>query len=128
MPKKKKQHYVPRFYLRNFSLNKKHINIYNLTNEKIIISGNLKNQCYEPYFYGRDGEIEEALSQTETHASSLIKNIIVGKRAPTRFSEEHVLLVLFILMQIGRTKAAADDENYITDALFKEIYKDHSKL
>lgn len=52
MAKNKKQHFVPRFYLRKFSADGRSVNIWNLTNEKRIQGANLKNQCYKDYFYG----------------------------------------------------------------------------
>ena len=56
MADKKRQHYVPRFYLKNFSINSegKAIGIYNVEKCKFIPSGSLKSQAYENYFYGED--------------------------------------------------------------------------
>lgn len=47
---KKRQHYVPKFYLRCFSKNDKLINAYHLKSNKILENISLKRQCYEDYF------------------------------------------------------------------------------
>jgi len=128
MTKRKNQHYVPRFYLKNFSASKKTIDIYNISNREIIIGAKLKTQCYEPYFYGKDGEIEKILSEIDEKASLIIRNVIAGTSVPQRFSAEHVNLLFYILAQMGRTKSAADEMNKTADYIFKETFRDHPKL
>jgi hypothetical protein len=57
----KNQHFVPKFYLRHFSADKKSIHLLNLKSEKPIFGAPLKNQCSRDYFYGEDGRHEKAL-------------------------------------------------------------------
>jgi hypothetical protein len=46
MTEKKNQHYIPKFYLRNFSYenNGKQIGVYNILNEIFVSKGKLKTQ------------------------------------------------------------------------------------
>ena len=67
MPKKKRHHYIPRFYLKRFSINNegKFIGLYNLNNNKFISQAPLRHQAYENFLYGEDDEIENALANIE---------------------------------------------------------------
>ena len=67
MAEKKRQHYVPKFYLKLFSWDdKKLINIYNISHKQIIPNGTLEKQCYEDYFYGKDLVIENSFGTIES--------------------------------------------------------------
>jgi hypothetical protein len=133
MPERKKQHYVPRFYLKNFSngLNKKSIGIFNIESEKLIAEGSLKDQAYKDYFYGKDGILEEALGQIENPASIIISDIIKLQRYPAIISAEHLIILTFTIFLYYRTKYAADEENEMAEKLIKTIFskdirvKDH---
>ena len=73
----KKHHFVPKFYLTNFSPTAgRSINIYNIPSDRNIINGSLKNQCYVNRFYGENSRVEYALSLIEGAAARLIR---VGK-------------------------------------------------
>lgn len=61
MPSKKNQHFVPRFYLKNFSNDKKKnfIGLFNIDSEVHIENAKLKTQASRDYFYGKDGKVED---------------------------------------------------------------------
>lgn len=128
MASKKKQHYVPRFYLRNFSWDtQKAINIYNKKSDKLIPNGNLYNQCYEPYFYGEDPTIEDAFSDLEGVASRIIREMLNGISIPKEKSSDHHALVTHSLLQHARTKHATDSHNELFAKLLINIVgKEHS--
>lgn len=126
--KKKKQHYVPRFYLKYFSINeeKKLIGIYNTIKEIFIEKGDLKNQAKENYFYDNDGKVEDVLSDLESASSRIFVDILKNNNLPKEKSEDHITLLVFILVQIFRTKFQADLTNDMIDKLIKQIFK-HDK-
>jgi len=127
MPARKKQHYVPRFYLKNFSnsLEGKSIGIFNIETEKFIPAGNLRGQAYKDYFYGKDGKLEDALGRIEGSASKIINNIIESKTYPVKDSEEHIIILTFTIFLQTRTQYAVDQGNEMADKIFKTIfYKD----
>lgn len=120
MAVKRKQHYVPRFYLKLFSWgNKKAINIYNIRSQKIILGGSLKNQCCEPYFYGEDLDVENAFGDIEGRASRIINQIIHRKSAPERNTQEYLTILTYVLFQLARTKYTAEEGDEMTDTLVK---------
>ena len=122
MAKYKRQHYVPQFLLKKFSEDSKLVNIFNISLKKNIHNVPLKKQCYEDYFYGKDGELEKSLGEMETEISSLISKI--SSTASLNFEiEEIVKLYLFICIQLARTKQASDSLNETSNKLFKAVFE-----
>ena len=105
MADREKQHYVPKFYLRNFSYcdNKKQIGVFNTISKICIYRAPLKNQCYKPYFYGKNGIIETQLGFIEGAAAILISKICNMNYLPRIGSEDHSVLLLHIITSLMRT-------------------------
>ena len=122
MPDKKKQHFVPRFYLKNFSLNSagKALSIFNLSNSKSISNGNLKDQAYKNYFYGRDLIIENALSESEGIAANILRSII-NQNSISVSSQDRYYLLEFTIVLSERTACTADQLDEFADKFIKAI-------
>lgn len=130
MPDHKKQHYVPRFYLKWFTANHKLINLYNWKNKKTIFNASLKEQCYVDYFYGADGELEGQFAELEGIVSNYFKTIHETGVLPDRLNEHHDQLLFWVVLQTCRTPYAADLLNEMTDKMMKATlihHKDVSK-
>ncbi len=125
MAENKKQHYVPKFYLKLFSINQSnsHIKIFVKSTNKIIPQGDLKNQVYENYFYGKDTEIEANFSKIEGEVSRMVSEIIEFKSIPKPATEDYISLWLFTFLQESRTKFSADETNEMIDQTLKTILK-----
>ena len=97
-PKKKVQHYVPQFYLRNFSYeeNKKQIGLFNVHNKVFCSTAPIKSQAARDYFYGKDGVIENRFSAVEGSFSEIISDIIKHRRLPAKGSRDHYYLRGFV--------------------------------
>lgn len=121
----KRQHYVPRFYLKYFSNHndKKSIGIYNLKSSKYIPNGSLKEQAYIDYFYGKDGHIESILKEMEDLTAKIFPKIIDNISCPSFGSENYAILLTFIIFLAARTKFAADAADDFLDKTIKTIYK-----
>ena len=106
--KYEKQHYIPKFYLKNFSFqnNKKEIGIFNVHNKFFIQNGKLKSQCYKPFFYGRDGQLEKSLGDLENLASPTISEIVETGKLPVMGSEKHHTLLYFLILSEVRNPIA----------------------
>jgi hypothetical protein len=124
VPDNKKHHFVPKFYLRNFSEDEKSIGIYNIASRRTITRGNLGNQCYRDYFYGKTPEVEHALAGMEGSAAEVIKNCLESEAIPRPLSAEHVILSHFIVLQDARTGHEAEAMAETTDKFFKAVYRD----
>ncbi len=127
MPHNKKHHYVPRFYLKRFSLDSRSICLWNINRKRLASKAKLKNQCYKDYFYGKELTIEKALGTVEGHASRILKQIDKFQVQPRIGSEEHLMLVLYILMQSGRTAYTADAFDEIIDKMMKYLFEPKAK-
>lgn len=121
MPQNKKHHYVPRFYLKRFSADGKSINLWNIQREQKIERANLKNQCYKNYFYGKNLQIEHALGNVEGQVASLFHNVDMYNVLPRLGSPEHFSLIVYILIQYGRTKYSTEALDEMSDKLAKHL-------
>lgn len=124
MALKKKQHYVPQFYLKNFSLreNRKSIRLFNIDANKIVLEASIKDQAYKKYFYDKDNEIENKLNDLETQASAIIAKIVNGSHVPTRGSADHLWILTFATTMRSRTQYAKDEEDEFADKFWKQIF------
>jgi hypothetical protein len=111
MAENKNQHYVPQLYLRKFSENGKQIGIYNIPSGRFVPAGAIKSEASEDYFYGKDSAVDERLRKLESVAGSLIKDIIEKNKLPLRNTEEHFLILKFILTLRFRTTYAKENHN-----------------
>ena len=110
MPEKKNQHFVPRFYLKKFSLQSQgeRIGVFNISSLKFIKSAKLYEQASKNYFYGRDLKLENTLQHLETESAKIINSIIDKQALPQANSREHQMLLMFILVLSRRTVYAAE--------------------
>ena len=117
----KRQHYVPRMILRNFSKDGKRISL--VVDGKRIDDVSLRDQCQEDYFYGADQVMEKSFADGEAKMAAFF-----GDLAPERFanlSDEDVhQLRLFVAYQHARTRGAAEHLSKFTGAFAKQTLRD----
>lgn len=105
MPEKKKQHYVPQFYMNLFSNSNKEIAVYNINDKSIHYPVPYKSQCYRDYYYGKDGLWEERLCEMENRWSEVVKAI----QEQTNLDHQQIKLIKeFALYQRQRTFAEGE--------------------
>jgi hypothetical protein len=107
MPSNKNQHFVPRCYLRAFSVDSSGlvINLFNLDRCRAIPNAPLKSQCSKNYFYGEDLRLERALQGIEGSYASMLSEITQpGYRLTTTHRQQ---LKDFWCLQHLRTEAIA---------------------
>ncbi len=118
MVDKKRHHYIPRFYLKRFSVNNegRSLGLYNLNNGKFIQNAPLKSQAYENYLYGEDDEIENALAKMENTVSKMFNYWTEEKLLypPPVGTNGFKLLKRFVLYQTYRTPKSG---SYIMESL-----------
>ena len=100
MAEKKKQHFVPKFYMALFANSNKEFAVYNIEKRMYAYPVPYKNQCYKDYFYGKDGVWENKLSDLESKWADAFRLALEG----SALSEEQIdLLKQFALYQRQRT-------------------------
>jgi|SRR6218665_1350145 len=128
MAKKKRHHYIPRFYLKRFSNNNEgnFLGLYNLNNKKFIQNAPLKSQAYENYLYGEDDEIENALAQMESNVARMFYYWTEEKLLypPPTESNGFKLLKRFILYQAFRTPKSGDNTMETLNEGLKTVVKE----
>jgi hypothetical protein len=117
----KNQHFVPRCYLRPFTIDNanKAINLHNLDQARSIAGAAVKGQCSGDYFYGDDLVIEKALQSFEGLYASRLKAILtLGYQL---IEEDRELLREFWFLQYLRTKAASERAVAMHDQMDAEL-------
>lgn len=105
----KLQHYVPRFYLRNFSIPGKEGALYCFEKSKShSFTVNNKNIASETYFYDTpqdvDQQTEKGLSQLEASFEAITTKLIASEDLDVLTSEERLLMAYFVATQELRTR------------------------
>lgn len=117
MPDNKKQHFLPRFYMKGFSPDEKNIWTYRIDDKKLIGYVPYKNQCQSSYFYGEDLSLEKRLSEMENNWNSVFKIIFEAKELHDR---DFKYIKQFAIYQYQRTAAELEFEQ---DSLSETIFE-----
>lgn len=113
--KRKNQHYVPQFYLRQFSSEKKTINKFLLESSRYIERASIRNTASKPFFYDEGSFIEATLGKTESDSAPILKHIIETQTIPAS-EEDYMGLLRFIATQTARTPRQSDTaEQFLTE-------------
>jgi hypothetical protein len=102
----KRHHYIPQMLLKNFrsktdEWGKKHW-LYQISKDGHVIETTTSNVALEKYFYGKEDEVENLLTNIEGEADQILKSIIRGTD-PNEFSKP---LHRFLWLHSLRTRAA----------------------
>lgn len=108
MSKRKKQHYIPKFYMRNFSNQYNTFNLVNMDNKKYNKDIPCASQFQEKYYYGQDEIWEKKLSCLESKWAIIFSKIIKDKNYYPN-DEEIELIKMFALLQRNRILSRKKD-------------------
>lgn len=124
MASNKRQHFVPRFYLKNFSeyQSGRSIGVWNIRTKTLVRQASLKHQACRPYFYGRDCSTEKWFAELEALAASEIRKCIITEQIPRPGSGGHLTLISFILLQRARTLYKAEEQNEMMGKLLRLLF------
>ena len=123
MPKRK-HHFVPKLYLKAFRSAPKRIHIYNLVHDKAIRDASLRDQCQSHRLYGDTDEVEDTLGTFESHTAPVLQKIVSNLYLPPFRTEEHLLLMFFIALQLTRTPLVAGRLGIFIDKMYKQVAKE----
>lgn len=122
MAENKRQHFVPQFYLRNFSDDGLHIYAYNIGTKKTY-NTQIRTSCQKDYFYGKDLEVEKVISDIESVQKEILDEVISTKTVDLSSTDKHGILLSFLLIQKVRTHNAKIVSNLFLDHLFNQYIK-----
>lgn len=118
MPDYKKQHFIPKCYLKNFTSEEMVFSIYNHKTEKFVDNVPYKNQCQKNYFYNY--EWEKKLNKIETKWGEIFKKINCEDELSI---EEVKLLKIFSIYQHLRTKVEYNYSLEREKESLREVFK-----
>lgn len=121
----KKQHFVPRFYLKNFTDTPKRIGVHNFKNEKTVKSSNLYNQCQKDFFYDKDNVIEDNLAKLEREVANLLRRIIEEEHLSVLTNYELFNILFFVILQNSRTEVSSDKVSQLGEVFIDKIVGEH---
>ncbi len=84
------------------------------------MSANLKSQCYRDYFYGKDQTVEHALGESEGQAAEIFR-LIDNNSPPPPGSPIHLMLMIYVLAQYGRSAYSIDALQDMNDQMMKRL-------
>jgi hypothetical protein len=107
MADNKNQHYVPRVYLKPFTLQGEGvaINLLNIDRMKLVQNAPVKSQCSGDYFYGKDERLERAINFVENPYGEVVR-FLTGDGAAVN-SAVRMVILRFVYLQYLRTEAAS---------------------
>lgn len=118
MAEKKKQHFVPKSFMKNFADEEKKFSILHVKDGKLYAKIPYKDQCYKNYFYGEDCEWEEKLNIMETQWANVFRNVIEGQKL---LDNDKILLKQFAVYQRQRTLAEGNYKKAEKIEVLREI-------
>lgn len=120
MPEKKRQHYVPKSYMKAFSNNGKTFALYNIKDKTIHNNVPYDSQCYANYFYGEDKKLEDELGEKE----NIWKMVLDKVRNQNSLNEKDIRDIKeFAIFQRQRTLAESEYGNQEKVELYIECGK-----
>ena len=121
MPVNKNQHFVPKCYMKPFTLDGagKAISLLNIDQKRFIDNAPVKSQCSSDYFYGTNERLEQAIQLVERSYAATVKEILQGDYELT--DNHATTLKRFWLLQSFRTEAAAAEVEEHANTLQKDL-------
>ncbi|HNR53474.1 MAG TPA: DUF4238 domain-containing protein [Candidatus Dojkabacteria bacterium] len=118
MSEKVKNHFVPKFYLKQF-VNSDLISLYHIGQDAYIPDIPAEDQAQKKRLYGDNSELEDAFGELETEVAPILKNIIKKNKIPPKSSMNYFSLMNFTILQNQRTFKAI----YQTDKGIEQMLK-----
>lgn len=113
----KNQHYVPQFYLKQFSNDNRSVGTWAANINKIIPHASISNMASKANLYGKDQIIERSLAAEERKWSIILHRINEAKSIDS--FEDFFDLLDFIMISNSRTLKMAEQVNYMNEFFAK---------
>lgn len=119
----KNHHFVPQFYLRRFSPDGRSVATLILNEIRVVEKASIRNQCQKEYFYGK-GAAEEGFQLLEGDIATVLRTMENVRRFPSKLSEDHQMLMLYLASQRARTSQAAREQLQFADEFARRYIRD----
>lgn len=119
MGEPRENHFVPGFYLRQFSRDGRSIDLFNFARMNSVRGASIRGQCSRRNLYSFAPGLEQVLSGLENEAAGAIRTLRASARVPAPGSDEWKALIVFVVFQKLRTRAAGDRNDVSTDYFAK---------
>ncbi|MFA9477131.1 DUF4238 domain-containing protein [Phycisphaerales bacterium AB-hyl4] len=120
-----KQHFIPQFYLRNFSDETgRQISLLNAKTGRFVSGASIRHQAQRRNLY-ENVENEKLLGSFEGAAAPIIRNVIETHQLPEKGSFSHFILVAFLILMHARTPTHMDEASHGLAQLMREAIKGH---
>lgn len=131
----KKQHQVPQFLLKNFSSDRKSINIFNIDDKTFDLttdpntkpgkkSNKIEKRFQNEFFYDYDNLIENFLANKIENPASIVIESIIRDVNLNISSEEKSKLICFVSSLLYRTTEALNQADTILNSTFQHFIKE----
>lgn len=121
---KKRQHYVPKCYLRNFTNGDEFIATFFHSKNKFVKEVGLNSVAYEDYFYGKDLIIENKFEKLEGEWDKAFKAINKNEDVTDKDAQKLIYQIMtFIAFQYARTLRVFNMQKIFEDFLTKFTYE-----
>lgn len=112
MAENKSQHFVPRFYLENFSFDGgARFHLFRLAKQEVRRNVGIRDQCAANYFYGKDLKIEKTFMKFEGAVSAALRQILSDAKMPEPGSAGDLIFRTHVALQWGRTRAHINEQH-----------------
>lgn len=123
----RKNHYVSQFQLRAFGKSQREIQLFNIEHKIFVENASIRNQCKKNGFHDFNPEFEKELGKLETEVARTLSRI-EEEQTLSITPDQYDNLLLFIVLQRGRTLAAANSSERMTDLLAKSLMSEDTEL
>lgn len=123
----RENHFVPKFYLRNFSEDGKRMNLFNFSRRQAIEGVSIKHQCSRRNFYGFFPRMEQAFADLECKAAKVIRGIRARADIPSESSDDWALLLKYMLFQKLRTTNTGRASKALTDYAHQLLFENNTE-
>ncbi len=128
MAQNRNQHFVPQFYLRNFSTDTRSLSVFNLDSRRHFPSASIKGQASRSYFYGKDDRQEDAIRAFENAGAEALREVTKSDRPLAKGSPHALGLVSYVMFQFQRTPAAGREMEELATKAMRRMFEAHPEV
>lgn len=121
MTQAREHHFVPRFYLKQFSGNGASISLYNFARRLQVAGAPIKSQCARRQLHAFEPGLEDRFAKDEAVWAATMRAVIAAGRAPARGTSMYDDLLRFVVAQKNRTIRAGESALRLSEFFHKHV-------